>query len=159
MDNADEYLKVNELNIRMCIGEAVPTQIIKNVAYKIKIALAAIDEQASTDQAAFYDSIKDIRCNSSVVRIKAEESEALLRYLPQIAGLFSDRERIEIYCIGFSSSEIDSMQKMLKLWDLQDFVKMSTTESAEVNDSVYDFVLTKSQLSPSNELFQPTLFA
>ena len=159
VDNADEYLKVNELNIRRCIGEAVPTQIIKNVAYKIKIALAAIDEQASTDQAAFYDSIKDIRCNSSVVRIKAEESEALLRYLPQIAGLFSDRERIEIYCIGFSSSEIDSMQKMLKLWDLQDFVKMSTTESAEVNDSVYDFVLTKSQLSPSNELFQPTLFA
>ena len=32
IDNADDYLKANELNIRRCIGEAVPTQIMRSVS-------------------------------------------------------------------------------------------------------------------------------
>ncbi|MCI6223495.1 MAG: DNA cytosine methyltransferase, partial [Bacteroidales bacterium] len=39
IDNADDYLKANELNIRRCIGEAVPTQIMRSVSSKVKLAL------------------------------------------------------------------------------------------------------------------------
>lgn len=38
-DNSDEYLKRNELNIRRCIGEAVPTHIIEDIASKATIML------------------------------------------------------------------------------------------------------------------------
>lgn len=38
-DNSTEYLKKNELNIRRCIGEAVPTHIIADIAEKIKQGL------------------------------------------------------------------------------------------------------------------------
>jgi DNA (cytosine-5)-methyltransferase 1 len=36
VENSDEYLRDNEGNIRRCIGEAVPTQIGKDIAGKIK---------------------------------------------------------------------------------------------------------------------------
>ena len=36
---SDKYLKENELNIRRCIGEAVPTQIIKDISHKINVLL------------------------------------------------------------------------------------------------------------------------
>lgn len=39
-DNAGEYLRTHELNIRRCIGEAVPTRIIDDIAGKIKTMLA-----------------------------------------------------------------------------------------------------------------------
>lgn len=38
-DNSTEYLKKNELTIRKCIGEAVPTHIIADIAKKIKQGL------------------------------------------------------------------------------------------------------------------------
>ena len=38
-NNSDEYLKRNELNIRRCIGEAVPTHIIEDIASKATIML------------------------------------------------------------------------------------------------------------------------
>lgn len=38
-DNAPQYLKANELNIRRCIGEAVPTNIICQIASNIKALL------------------------------------------------------------------------------------------------------------------------
>ena len=34
-ENSDQYLKENELNIRRCIGEAVPTRVVYNIAQKI----------------------------------------------------------------------------------------------------------------------------
>lgn len=38
-ENSTEYLKKNELTIRKCIGEAVPTHIIADIAKKIKQGL------------------------------------------------------------------------------------------------------------------------
>lgn len=37
-DNVEEFYKKNEMNIRQCIGEAVPTSIFENIAKKIKQA-------------------------------------------------------------------------------------------------------------------------
>ena len=39
VENSDEYLKDNEGNIRRCIGEAVPTQIGKDIAERIRLML------------------------------------------------------------------------------------------------------------------------
>lgn len=38
-ENSDQYLKRNELNIRRCIGEAVPTHIIDDIANKAQVLL------------------------------------------------------------------------------------------------------------------------
>jgi DNA (cytosine-5)-methyltransferase 1 len=44
-ENSDKYLKENELNIRKCIGEAVPTQIIIDISNKInKVLLDSINK-------------------------------------------------------------------------------------------------------------------
>ena len=42
-ENSDQYLKDNELNIRRCIGEAVPTHIIQDISNKIKTYLNSIN--------------------------------------------------------------------------------------------------------------------
>lgn len=42
-ENSDQYLKDNELNIRRCIGEAVPTHIIQDISNKIKLYLNSIN--------------------------------------------------------------------------------------------------------------------
>ena len=39
VETSDKYLKENELNIRRCIGEAVPTQIMKDISNKINNVL------------------------------------------------------------------------------------------------------------------------
>lgn len=39
LEDKNKYLKQNELNIRHCIGEAVPTKIFEQIAKNIKIAL------------------------------------------------------------------------------------------------------------------------
>lgn len=43
-ETQDSYLKKNERNIRTCIGEAVPTEIIRSISYNIKQALTKKEE-------------------------------------------------------------------------------------------------------------------
>lgn len=43
-ETQDEYLKKNELNIRRCIGEAVPTEIMRSISYNIKQYLTNKEE-------------------------------------------------------------------------------------------------------------------
>jgi DNA (cytosine-5)-methyltransferase 1 len=158
IDKADEYLRINELNIRRCIGEAVPTQIMKNVAYKINIALDSIDSSTTIDNAAFFNSIKDIECNKNVVKIKAKDAGSLIKYLPQIAGLFADKSKVEISCIDFSAEETKATKKLLILWDLQDFVKLSIVSSDKARNLAFCYTLSNATLSPSNKTLQLTLF-
>ena len=158
IDKADEYLKANELNIRRCIGEAVPTQIMKNVAYKINVALDAIDSYTPIDQAAFFNSIKNIECNKTVVKIKAKDADSLINYLPQIAGLFVDKSKVEIFCIDFSIEDTNAIKQIIKLWDLQDFIKLSIITSAKASNIAYSYTLANAILSPSNESLQLSLF-
>ena len=39
IEDKKKFLKKNELNIRRCIGEAVPTKVLQNIAVKIARAL------------------------------------------------------------------------------------------------------------------------
>ena len=152
-ENADEYLKSNELNIRRCVGEAVPTQIMKNVAYKIKMALD--NEDAS--QADFFNSIKDLKINGESIKVKATDFESLNKYLPQVAGLLADRSKVEIHCFDFSNDDIAEIKKLVQKWDWADFIKLYPKDKTMPSHTSYQFVLADGKLSNKTEI-QLSLF-
>lgn len=157
-DKVDEYLKANELNIRRCIGEAVPTQIMKNIAYKINIALDAIDAGTTIDQVTFFNGIKAIECDKNVVKIKTKDADSLINYIPQIASLFADKIKLEIFCIDFSSEDINTTKNILKIWDLQDFIKLTAITSDKASNLAYSYTLAKTALTSPNDSIQLTFF-
>jgi DNA (cytosine-5)-methyltransferase 1 len=158
IDTVDEYLKENELNIRRCIGEAVPTQIMKNIAYKINIALDAIDSGTAIDQATFFNSIKAIECDKSIVKIKTKDVNSLIKYLPQIAGLFTDKIKLEIICIDFTTEEKNATRMILNLWDLQDFIKLTAITTDKASNLAYSYTLAKTDLTSPNDSIQLSFF-
>lgn len=143
IDNADEYLKANELNIRRCIGEAVPTQIMKSVSSKIKLAL----ESTLTNQANFYNEIKDLEVSKDVVRVKVKDIHSLINNMPQIAGLLSDKSKIELYCVDCPSEDLKKLKSVVKDWDLSDFVKLITIKANEVSKYSYQLSLVDDKLT------------
>ncbi len=158
LDKADEYLKTNELNIRRCIGEAVPTQIIKNVAAKINLALDAADSCTTLDQVNFFNSIRNIECEKNIVKIRTNDADALIKFIPQIAGLFTDKSKIEIHCIDFSAENINTAINTIKLWDLQDFVMLLPITSNKVKNADFSFNLANATLLTLNKTVQLNLF-
>ncbi len=119
VSNSDAYLKINELNIRRCVGEAVPTQIMKNVAYKINLAL-----EEATNQVDFFNSIKNLEISGESIKVKVDDFKSLNDYLSQIASYFADRSKVEIHCFDFSQDEITATNKLIARWDWNDFIKV-----------------------------------
>lgn len=154
VDKADEYLKANELNIRRCIGEAVPTRIVKSISGKVKLAL----DCASAKQADFFNSIKDLVIDAEVVRLKVYDIAALKEYLPQIAGLLGDKSRIEIHCVDCTVQETRDLEKIAKDWTLEDMVKFSPVTSDKLLKHKYHLTLTGGKLTLSNGSKQLLLF-
>ena len=157
-DKVDEYLKANELNIRRCIGEAVPTQIMKSIAYKINIALDDIDAGTAIDQVTFFNSIKAIECDKNTVKIKTKDANSLIKYLPQIAGLFTDKIKLEIICLDFTTEETNATKKIVNLWDLQDFIKLTAITADNANNLAYSYTLAKTALTSPNDSIQLSFF-
>lgn len=155
IDNADEYLKSNELNIRRCIGEAVPTQIMKSVSGKVKLAL----DSNLSNQADFYDRIKDIEIGKDVVKLKVKDIDCLQDHLPQIVGLLSDKSKIEIFCVDCSVQELKHLKKLAKDWDLIDFINIYSIASDEVSKISYNLSLADGQLTLAHINQQLLLFA
>ncbi|WP_019036135.1 DNA cytosine methyltransferase [Prevotella amnii] len=154
MENADEYLKANELNIRRCIGEAVPTQIMRNVASKIKLAL----EMGDKNQEDFFINVKELEVKGESVRIKAKDANTLLDYLPQIVGLLSDKTKLEIHCIDFLTTEIESIKEKAIMWDLADYVKIVDASSKQQSQNNYQLLLADGKLSTYNAIQQLSFF-
>ena len=154
IDNADEYLKANELNIRRCIGEAVPTQIMKSVSSKIKLAL----ESTLTNQANFYNEIKDLKVSKDVVRVKVKDIPSLIDNMPQIAGLLSDKSKLELYCVDCPAEDLKKLKRVVKDWDLSDFVKLITIKANEVSKYSYQLSLVDDKLTLCKTTQQLFLF-
>lgn len=157
VDNAEEYLKTNELNIRRCIGEAVPTQIGKNIAAKAKLALAG----ETMSQAEFFNQCKDIDTTSSNAKVLVTDNQSLLLHLPQIAGLLCHKDSIEIYCVDCDAENKKHLKKMLKDWDLMDTIKLTFIASTESSNDNFDLTLSDGILKPFNKItqvYQPSLF-
>lgn len=154
IDNADEYLKANELNIRRCIGEAVPTQIMKSISAKVKLAL----DCNNNNQAAFFNAIKDIEVGKDVVRVKAKDISCLLDNMPQIVGLLSDKSKLEIHCIDCSSQEFRDLKKIAKDWDIADFAKLCNITSDESSKNSYHLSIANGKMTLCNTTQQLFLF-
>lgn len=137
IDIADEYLKMHELNIRRCIGEAVPTQIIKSIASKIKRALS----DSSCTQSDFFSNIKDLSVPDSDISIKVVDIKSLFNYLPQIAGLFSDKNLVEFQCVNCKADDIKSLKNLIRKWDLNSFIKVNQISKNELSSLTYQLVL------------------
>ena len=157
VENAEEYLKANELNIRRCIGEAVPTQIGKNIASKAKLAL---DGEAMS-QAEFFNQCKDIDITSSNAKVLVIDNHSLQSYLPQIAGLLCHKDSIEIYCVDCDAENKKHLKKMLKDWDLMDTIRLTFIASTESSNYHCDLTLSDGVLKPYHkvtQIYQPSLF-
>lgn len=154
LNNSDDYLLENELNIRRCIGEAVPTQIIKSIAKKINLALDSI----SMNQSTIFNDIKDLEIKADVVRIKVNDIIALKDFLPQIAGLCFDKSKVELYCIDCPEKERKKLNKVLKDWEQSDFIKLFYISSEADLTCPYQMTLEKGRLSLCNITKQLVLF-
>lgn len=109
IENSDDYLKQNELNIRRCIGEAVPTQIMNDISSKIQRFLLAkhIDSVASVSEV--YDALNTIDViNKEAVDILVSDDNVSNTTLVQIISLFSEKNKIRIWFSKKNSvNEID----------------------------------------------------
>lgn len=142
--NADDYLKANELNIRRCIGEAVPTHIIKSISHKIKLALSNTD----LNQEIFFNKCKDLTVSENVVRIKCVDSDTIHNYMHQIAGLYTLKDAVEIYCVDCSDSAKKMIKKALEAWDLSDFLKIIFISTKEAQMYNYNLIYQSRTLQP-----------
>lgn len=64
-EKSDAYLKANELNIRRCIGEAVPTYIIAQISDKIRQLLDFEDFVSSFDEESVPEYLADPNLSSN----------------------------------------------------------------------------------------------
>lgn len=154
MEKADDYLRENELNIRRCIGEAVPTQIMKSVSSKVKLAL----NSTLPNQADFFNEIKDLDVTKDIVRIKVKDIASLIERVHQIAGLFCGKNKVELYCIDGSTEILKDLKKVVKDWDLADFIIIISITSKDVSNYTYQLTLEDGKLSLCNSTQQLLLF-
>ena len=154
IDNADDYLKANELNTRRCIGEAVPTQIMRSVSSKVKLAL----DSTLQNQADFFNEIKDLDVSKDIVRVKVKDIPALIGRVHQIAGLFGNKNKVELYCVDGSTETLKDLKKVLKDWDLADFIKIISITTNEVSKYSYQLTLAEGKLTLCNSTQQLFLF-
>ena len=154
MEKADDYLKANELNIRRCIGEAVPTQIMRSVSSKVKLAL----DSTLQNQADFFNEIKDLDVSKDIVRVKVKDIPALIGRVHQIAGLFGNKNKVELYCVDGSTETLKDLKKVLKDWDLADFIKIISITTNEVSKYSYQLTLAEGKLTLCNSTQQLFLF-
>lgn len=194
-DNAEGYLADNELNIRRCIGEAVPTHIIADIAVNVRTMLEyenfvndyEIDQLSAylrdenirgnfyidtflreqqitnakdsgsfyTPQCVVYDAIKNINIKKDHIRI-LEPSVGLGAFIPQIASMFSNSERIDIDVVELDEHTLDDLQTCLTKINIgqnvyihfyqHDFLTIQITEK-------YDLVVTNPPYGKSSNKY------
>ena len=128
--NSDAYLSKNEMNIRRCIGEAVPTEIIRCIAHNISVELQnvksvqkMVDEE--NDQ-VIYDKVVEKQADQifneinlcvtdkTKISIGIRNYSDFICYIKQIASMFVTIEKVEIIALGFSKKEKTNATVFLK---------------------------------------------
>lgn len=124
VDNSDEYLKVNEGNIRRCIGEAVPTQIGNDIAGKINQMLDYEDyvksgegNVANNFYIAAHNFFGEILPHDAFAEINKQKEEVenisvkvvgirdFLAFVPQLISYYSHINSIAIDVFNLTSEE------------------------------------------------------
>ena len=143
VENSDAYLKKHEMNIRHCIGEAVPTKIISDIAIKIRILLAYVDyisqknvemdcciRQSETNyyiavseatagiritESSIFNNLMSYDPNPECVKIAIDDAGLFLRYLPQLSGYLSHKDKVRICTVTFSQEQKDEISRLVSL--------------------------------------------
>lgn len=67
--------------------------------------------------------------------------------MPQIAGLLSDKSKLELYCVDCPAEDLKKLKSVVKDWDLSDFVKLITIKANEVSKYSYQLSLVDDKLT------------
>ncbi len=139
---AQAFLKKNELNIRRSIGEAVPTEIMRQIAhnikemfdfdyyiksnddsiqnfyvtsYKVEMGLDKVKDTGAfyTPQSVVFDTIKNIKIESdSEIKI-LEPSIGMGAFLPQLFRLVGECGKVVIDAYDIDSNILDKLKQSL----------------------------------------------
>ena len=154
VENSDEYLKDNEGNIRRCIGEAVPTQIGRDIAEKISRMLDYEDfvksgEPKKTDSffVAAHNSFGEIlpyEAFQEISKLKQDVKDIsakiigikdFLTFVPQLISFYSHIDSITIDVFNLTAEEEKSLLVILNLLKVGSNVRINISEEKAVFDS------------------------
>ena len=171
VQNSTAYLTRHEMNIRRCIGEAVPTEIISCISRKIKMMLDYVESGESSkiiprnyyskSQAILYPQstvFKEIsQCDATLQRVSIAiySKEDFLSYVPQLASYYATAKAINFVAIGLNSLDIKSIKASLKLLELGDNVSISFVDNDR--DLQFDYTIDLT-IKPFNNSRQLSLF-
>jgi DNA (cytosine-5)-methyltransferase 1 len=152
VENSDEYLKDNEGNIRRCIGEAVPTQIGRDIAEKISLMLDYEDfvNSGEGDKTSnfFIDAHKafgEILPNAAFNEINKQKEDVenvsvkvigigdFLTFIPQLISYYSHINSITIDVFNLSSEE------EVKFLSILGEMKIGSNVSINIPDKTAEF--------------------
>lgn len=140
-ENSNSYLVKNEMNIRHCIGEAVPTRIISTIAAKIKTALSNEDidiKKVDVSPAAIFHELNEkLNPNLRTVKIHVESTSGFEKYVPQVTAFYSDAENILIDVFAVDEQQLNTYLNILKGFDLGSNVIVRFNETDNVSE--YDY--------------------
>lgn len=147
VENSTAYLARHEMNIRRCIGEAVPTEIIRCISKKIQIMLDYADSIESGKKLSgnYYSKNQDVLCpQSSIfeevstcdaalqqVSIAIHSKAGFLNYVPQLVSYYASANAINFVVVGLSASETRSIKASLRMLELGDNVSISFVDSED----------------------------
>jgi DNA (cytosine-5)-methyltransferase 1 len=128
--NSDAYLSKNEMNIRRCIGEAVPTEIIRCIAHNISVELEnarnvqkkvdEVSDQVADDKVVkkqadqIFNEMNPYVTEKTKISIGIRNYFDFICYIKQIASMFVTIEEVEIVALGFSKKEKTNVAAFLK---------------------------------------------
>lgn len=159
VENSDSYLKKHEMNIRHCIGEAVPTKIISDIATKIKMLLTYIDfienfnmqhnetnyyievskatPEINTTESDIFNNLMMYDSTNEYIKIAVNNVGLFLRYLPQLSGYFSHKKSVYIYITQLHEDEISRLVSLISIGSNIKFIFQNDTCHS------FDFVIDK----------------
>lgn len=140
VENSTAYLSRHEMNIRRCIGEAVPTEIIRCISKKIQTMLDYVNSNKSEKiipsnyysenqkilykQSKIFEEISTCDAALSKVSIAVFSKSDFLNYIPQLASFYANADVINFIVIGLNDDEIKSIKASMKLLELGDNVSV-----------------------------------
>lgn len=151
VDNSDDYLKENEGNIRRCIGEAVPTQIARDIAGKVKKVLDCGEVLVTEDTDNFYLKaqyygifVRPQNAFNQIMNLNADISQAafgiyslmdFVNFAPQLMSYFSHIDKLSIDVIGLDEVEQNIAKQLAAMMP----VGANATVRTDVNISEFRF--------------------
>jgi len=148
VENSDLYLKKNELNIRRCIGESVPTEIGRSIGEKVKNSLECFENQER-----IFNEIKD-NFDSSLNNIRIEISNTLniVDFITQIASFYAESNSVVCDIVCTDENTINDVKNKVRTTKIGVNVTINFIPTNNVNNS-YDYYISDGHFVVKNHQF------